>query len=341
MTKTILVVTILLTAIFLQASDIAYQLYLKADSLRNSEKYVEAAQLYVDHMKEHGEEALFHYSAACLFSLAGNRSDAFTHLDKAIDMGILDKGLLESDTDLTQLHDSGQWGTLMSKVDHERQVRLQKLPEQHDRSESIDLPEPSTDSETSIEAAMANRRSRRKYQDSPLTLQEVSQVLWAAYGITKKVDHPNLRGGFKTAPSAGATYPLEIYLAAWRVQGLETGIYLYEPDGHKLIPVKMGDHHDGLADACWNQTWVRDAPASLVYSALYSRTTNVYGDRGRERYVPMDLGHSAQNVYLQVESLGMGTVAVGAFDDFALKILTGMTRVEEPLYMMPLGKVGE
>jgi SagB-type dehydrogenase family enzyme len=188
---------------------------------------------------------------------------------------------------------------------------------------------------------MHERRSVRSYADGPLELSEVSQLLWAAYGITYSRDSmPDfLRGGLKTAPSAGARYPLEIYLVAGEVEGLEPGIYWYLPDGHILRRISDGDERTALAAACWGQEFVGVAPSSIVYSAVYERCTSKYGDRGRDRYVCMDLGHSAQNVYLQCTALGLGTCAVGAFDDDALGEVMGITDVEVPLYVMPVGRI--
>jgi SagB-type dehydrogenase family enzyme len=172
------------------------------------------------------------------------------------------------------------------------------------------------------------RRSVRLYENSPLSLEEVSQLLWAAYGITKP---PR----YKTAPSAGATYPLVVYLVAGDVEGLEPGSYRYVPEEHALEPVKFGDLRKGLFEACLRQPWVLEAPASLVLGAEFERTTSVYGERG-VRYVWMEFGHASQNVYLQATALGLGTVAVGAFYDELVKELVGME--EEPGYVMPVGR---
>jgi SagB-type dehydrogenase family enzyme len=208
-------------------------------------------------------------------------------------------------------------------------------------SSGILLPEPRYDGSVSVEKALKGRRSIRAYAEAPLSLSEISQILWAAYGITFTSERmpPFLRGGLKTAPSAGALYPLEIYLAAGSVEGLDPGVYRYLPDGHRLIPVSSGDVRQDLSSAALNQSLVKAAPAVLVYSAVFSRTTGKYGDRGRQRYVCMDLGHSAQNVYLQAFTLEIGTCAVGAFNDEAVKKVIGMPEEEEPLYIMPLGKI--
>lgn len=213
---------------------------------------------------------------------------------------------------------------------------LLKEPGVADKSTStgdmIKLPEPRYDSDTSIEEAVLLRRSVRQYKDEPLTLAELSQLLWAAQGITNP-------GGFRTAPSAGALYPLELYIAAGNVEGLSPGIYRYESDGHGLENIADGDVRDDLCSAALDQSAVKDAAAVIVFSAVFERTTGKYGERGI-RYVHIEVGHAAQNVYLQAASLGLGTVVIGAFDDDEVKKAMNMDESEEPLYIMPVGKVG-
>lgn len=200
------------------------------------------------------------------------------------------------------------------------------------------LPAPNLKGTVSIEETLLNRRSVREFKKDALTIQQVSQLLWAAYGITKEMNSPSfLRGGFKTAPSAGALYPLEIYLVAGNVKGLNPGIYKYLPEGHQLIRTYDKDIRKELTEAALNQKFITQAPISLVYSAVFDRTTKKYGDRGRERYVCMDMGHSAENVCLQAVALGLGSCAVGAFDDTMVKNVIMMPNEEEPLYILPIG----
>lgn len=195
----------------------------------------------------------------------------------------------------------------------------------------ITLPPPQKTSETSIEEALLKRRSIRDYKDKPLSLREISQVLWAAQGITS----PELGG--RTAPSAGALYPLEVYLAVRVAEEIKPGVYKYLPDGHKLIKVLDGDISDQLARAALNQISISNAPVNLVFSAVFERTTGKYGQRGTQ-YVYTETGHAAQNVYLQVQSLKLATVVVGAFDDSEVKRILNLPEEETPLYIMPLGK---
>jgi SagB-type dehydrogenase family enzyme len=197
-------------------------------------------------------------------------------------------------------------------------------------AEEISLADPSYDSDVSIEEALQNRRSQRSYQDKALTLEEVSQLVWAAQGITND-------RGFRTAPSAGATYPLELYVVAGNVENLMSGIYKYEPNGHKLTRIAEGDNRNKLANAALGQSSIRDGAINLVFSAVYQRTARRYGERAK-RYVHMEVGHAAQNVYLQAESLELGTVVIGAFDDKSVREMIQMPEEEQPLYIMPVGK---
>lgn len=193
---------------------------------------------------------------------------------------------------------------------------------------TMKLPEPRYSSKTSVEEAMKSRRSIRSYKDVPLSLSELAQLLWAAQGLTAK-------WGGRTAPSAGATYPLEIYAVVGKVKNLEPGIYHYNPQDHTIRLHKTGDLRSALANAALGQTCITNAPIDLVFAARYERTTGRYRERGI-RYVHMEVGHVGQNVHLQVETLGLGTVVIGAFYDDKVKDVLGID--EEPLYIMPVGK---
>lgn len=194
--------------------------------------------------------------------------------------------------------------------------------------EGIKLPSVQTIGRLSVEEAISKRRSVREYKDAPLSLKEVSQLLWSAQGVTAN-------WGARTAPSAGALYPLEIYLVAGRVENLKPGIYRYNPQAHSLVKIVEGDKRFALFSASLFQAPVKNAPLSLVICAQYERTTRKYGERGK-RYVHIEVGHVGQNIYLQAESLGLATVAIGAFVDEAVKKV--LNAQEEPLYIMPVGK---
>ncbi len=194
--------------------------------------------------------------------------------------------------------------------------------------EEIKLPSPDFKGKMSVEEALKSRRSVRSYRQVPLTLKELSQILWATDGKTAE-------WGGRTAPSAGATYPLEIYVVVGNVEGLKPGLYHYEIDSHSLTMVKEGDLRVELSKAALNQLSIRIAPITIIISGIFERTTKRYGKRG-ERYVYMEVGHCGQNIHLQAESLGLGTVMIGAFEDDKVKNVLGIK--ENVFYLCPVGK---
>lgn len=195
---------------------------------------------------------------------------------------------------------------------------------------AVSLPAARTSGPSSVEEALARRRSVRDFADEPLSAAQLAQILWAAQGVTLPAD------GLRTAPSAGALYPLEIYVAVERVRGVPAGVYRYAPSAHRLELVVDRPVRARLSEAALSQAAVADAPAVVAIAAVYARTTRKYGERGR-RYVHLEAGHAAQNVYLQATALGLGTVAVGAFDDERVNATLGMDPDEVPLYLMPVG----
>ncbi|MEM1561583.1 MAG: SagB/ThcOx family dehydrogenase [Candidatus Bathyarchaeia archaeon] len=203
--------------------------------------------------------------------------------------------------------------------------------------EKILLPLPRKVSELTVEEAILLRRSIREYADEPVNLDDLAMILWAAYGITE----PNQ--GLRAAPSAGATYPLEIYVVIGErgvkyAEGfIKEGVYKYDPHSHSLLLIEMGDHRLSLMNAALGQSWVGEAPLSIIICAVFERTTWRYHERGRVRYVPMEAGHVGQNVYLMATALRYGAVVVGAFyDDLVVKTI-GAKLEEEPLYIIPIG----
>jgi SagB-type dehydrogenase family enzyme len=193
------------------------------------------------------------------------------------------------------------------------------------------LPDPRLKGEMTLEEAILKRRSRRDFKDSSLALEEISQILWAAQGITES-------GGFRAAPSAGALYPLDLYLVVGKqgVEGLGEGVYHYLPQSHSLELALQGDVRQTLARLSVQQMFIAEAPLSLLITGEYERTTGKYGERG-VRYVHMEAGHVGQNVYLQVEALGLGTVTVGAFQDEEISQALKLPASYRPLYVMPIG----
>ncbi len=211
-------------------------------------------------------------------------------------------------------------------------------------NEHVALPDPALDGDVAVEHTLAHRRSVRSFDDAALTLEQIGQLLWAAQGITRPVaEAPEgwqwgpWQGGFRTAPSAGALYPLELYLVAGRVDGLEPGVYRYVPREHALERTGGDDRRQALSSAALNQRSVADAPAVVVVSAVYARTAVKYGDRA-ERYVHIEVGAAAENLALQAVALELGTVFVGAFRDGDVQRVLGLSRDHEPLLLVPMGR---
>jgi len=211
--------------------------------------------------------------------------------------------------------------------------------------EMIPLPPPQLDGSVSVEAALDQRRSVRSYTGEPLSLEALGQLLWAAQGVTEPQEEPRegfqwqWMGGYRTAPSAGALYPLELYAVVGDVSGLEPGLYRYLPTEHALRLEMEGDLRETLWDAALRQTAIREAPATLLFSAVVARTEAKYGERA-ERYVHMEVGAASVNVYLQCETLGLGTVFMGAFRDDAVKDRMELPEEERAFGIMPVGVKG-
>jgi SagB-type dehydrogenase family enzyme len=187
----------------------------------------------------------------------------------------------------------------------------------------ISLPKPNQNGPMSLEQAIAARRSRRDFLSKPLTLEQIGQLTWAAQGKDAK-------SGYRTTPSAGATYPLELFVVN------ENGISHYLLDKHALETITEQDVRSKLASAAWGQEFIGAAPLTLVFAAQFARTTGRYGQRGIG-YVYMEAGHAAQNVHLQAESLGLGSVAVGAFDNASVSKVLLLPDYLEPVYMVVVG----
>jgi SagB-type dehydrogenase family enzyme len=196
---------------------------------------------------------------------------------------------------------------------------------------ALALPAPQRDGPVSLERALAQRRSVRDFTAEAITLTEAGQLLWAAQGITAST-------GGRSAPSAGALYPLEVLLVAGDVAGLDPGVYRYQPEGHGLLALSDGDLRAQLRAASLDQAAVQAASLSLVITGVYARTTGKYGpDRG-VRFVHMEAGHVAQNVCLQAVALGLGAVTIGAVEEEALQGVLGLPDEEVPLYVLPVGR---
>jgi SagB-type dehydrogenase family enzyme len=204
-------------------------------------------------------------------------------------------------------------------------VTMMACPQQQPAErKTIDLPPPDTSGDLSVEAAIEQRRSVRQFTDEPLSTEQIGQLAWAAQGITDEAR------GFRATPSAGALYPIELYLVT------PDGAYHYVPEDHALAVLHEDDRRGRLAQAALGQGHVRDAPLVMVVTGVVARTASKYGDRAN-RYVFMEAGHLAQNVHLQAEALGLGSVPVGAFDDGAVADCLELRDDHEPVYLLPVG----
>jgi len=205
------------------------------------------------------------------------------------------------------------------------------VPSAGSAAEAIKLPAPSTTGGMALAAALQARRTVRQFASRPLELAQVSQLLWEADGVSDS-------RGLRTSASAGATYPLDLYLVAKErgVATLPAGIYHYEVGSHTLTPIAKGDFYARVVGACLNQTWMDAAPIMVVITGEYRRCTTRYGQRGI-RYTHMEAGNVSQNLFLAAESLGLGAGIVGAFDDQALTQALKLPSAHEPLLVMPVG----
>ncbi len=190
------------------------------------------------------------------------------------------------------------------------------------------LAKPTLKGEVSIEEALARRRSVRKFSDKSLKVKEIAQLLWAAQGITSDK-------GKRTAPSAGALYPLSIYLVAGDVDGLSPGVYRYRPKAHAIVKIKGADQRAKLTRAAGGQRWVGDAPATIVIAVNYGRMDH-YHQRGK-MYADMEQGHAAQNILLQATALGLGAVPVGAVSEAGLAKVLDLPAEFTAEYLVSVG----
>lgn len=217
------------------------------------------------------------------------------------------------------------WGCVMIMVS----LVFSTVPGQ--AAEALKLPGPSSQGRMSVEEALQKRRTVRHFAQRGLDLAQVSQLLWGTDGTSDP-------RGYRTAPSAGATYPLEIYLVVGErgVAGLAPGLYHYRPQAHTLKLTQEGDLRAAVARACLHQTWMAEAPVMVVFAAEYRRCMARYGERGI-RYTHMEVGHAGQNLFLQAEALGLACGIVGAFQDRTLQEILQLPPSHEPLLVMPVG----
>lgn len=197
---------------------------------------------------------------------------------------------------------------------------------------SISLPKPSFDGKVSLEKTIKERRTIRDFKERTLSLAYLSQLLWAAQGITDPLERK------RAAPSGGALYPLDVYALVGEsgVEKTEAGIYHYLPKEHSVLLISKGDRRREMASASLGQMWMAKAPVIFIITAEYKRITGKYGEKGI-RYALIEVGHAGQNLFLQAEALGLGAGIVGAFNDLEVSKVAGLPSKHEPLLMMPVG----
>ena len=215
--------------------------------------------------------------------------------------------------------------TTITKI-KEQEKQIDEQNKNIEKGEEIMLPEPQQKSNISLEEALNNRRSKRQFQARDLKLEDISQILWAAQGITE------MSTGFRTAPSAGALYPLELFVVK------SDGFFNYIPKGHKLKKLSSSDLRSELMKASLFQKSISEAPVDIVITAIYERTTLKYGNRGI-RYVHMEAGHTCQNILLEATALGLGAVPIGAFSDTNVQKVLNLPEDYIPLYVIPVGYI--
>ncbi len=207
---------------------------------------------------------------------------------------------------------------------------------------TIQLPEPILSGSCSIEGALARRRSVRDFKNEATSLAALSHLAWAAQGVTRKEDAPpgwrwgTWEGGKRTAPSAGAMYPLALYIVAGNVDGLRSGVYKYLAPTHELLAISDGDKRARMSTRGPGQKWIEDASILFVLSGNLGRLEPRFGDRSA-RYLHFEAGHVVENICLEAVALGLGSTVVGSFVDDAVKGVVGMPEEESPLVIVPVG----
>ena len=211
-------------------------------------------------------------------------------------------------------------------------AKIQKidLNKQMESESKIFLPKDFIKGKLSVFDSIKTRRSIRDYSKQPVSLKELSTLLFATQGITSDYK--------RAAPSAGALYPMETYLVVNYVAGLEKGLYHYLAQEHSLEIVKLGDFAQEIKEKCLNQAPLEDAAVDFIWTAVSERTTQKYGERGI-RYIFIEVGHISENLYLQGNSMGLGVVSIGAFDDQAINEFLGVDpKKETVVYINAVGK---
>lgn len=198
------------------------------------------------------------------------------------------------------------------------------------QNKKIKLPNPKLKSGVSFEETLLKRRSHRAYTKKPLGIGEISQLLFAGEGVIEEER--------RTVPSAGAFYPIEIYLSVSRVKKISPGLYKYSPENHSLDKISNNNWRAKLAEAAFSQPWVKEAPALFILCGKFEKTVKKYDEKGAI-FVAMEAGHVAQNISLQAAALNLGTLCVGGFNNKQIDRLLNLDKKTEPYYIIPVGKI--
>lgn len=191
----------------------------------------------------------------------------------------------------------------------------------------------------SIQEAISERKSVRNYSNSPITADEFSFLLWATQGVRSKV----IKGhAFRTVPSAGCRHSFETYIAVFRVDGIEKGIYRYLPLSHSIVYVKAVKNLEfAVIQAAMGQSFAGEGAVTFIWTTIPSRMEWRYGFASY-KVIALDAGHVCQNLYLACRAIGAGTCAIAAYDQEKADKLVGVDGQEEfVIYMAPLGKTPE
>lgn len=238
--------------------------------------------------------------------------------------------------------DRKQVAPLLSNIPQQEAVWYQAFKKYPHRPKiALEVPAPSNAC-PGLEEAIQRRRSMREFSGEPLSLDELSRLLFFGNGITKtEALSEEIVLSLRASPSAGALYPIEIYPVVFRVAGLQEGVYHYDVQGHSLELLSPGQYKDFMYEASHQQEMVLQSSAVFVMTAIFDRTRVKYGERGY-RYVLLDAGHIAQNLYLECTALGLGCATIGGFVDDDVNSLLGVDGLlESVVYMAVVGRVAE
>ncbi|HPI92130.1 MAG TPA: SagB/ThcOx family dehydrogenase [Deltaproteobacteria bacterium] len=200
----------------------------------------------------------------------------------------------------------------------------------------IPMERPQKCGEMTLYEAILRRKSLRRFVDAPVSMDSLSCLLWASSGIQRR----EMGFAFRTAPSAGALYPVETYAVVHQVEGIAQGVYHYNVKGHVLEEIKRGDFRAHIAQAALGQIMCAQASVVIAWTALFERSLWKYRQRAY-RYVYLDAGHMAQNLALASTSIGLGSCQVGALFDDEVNEILGVDGIQESiLYMSVVGQTG-